>query len=275
MALSSSLVDMIATTVGRVVSIHRYPVKSMQGEALPSAHFDELGGLGDRRFGLVNEDGTHVLSAKREPALLLASATSGATAGEPPRIELPDGSVIDELGDDADARLSDWLGRPVHLRAADDETGSAYRMSFNVDDEDDGVFEVPTQPGHYFDLAAVHLLTTASLREAERLRPEGNWNPHRFRPTILVETEPDLTGFVENDWVGQVLTIGSLQIDVLMPTIRCAMTTRAQPAHELERDLDIFKTLGKVNDSNLGLYASIRTPGTASVGDDVTLDAPS
>jgi uncharacterized protein YcbX len=250
--------------------MHRYPVKSMQGEAVRSAEFDTIGALGDRRFGVVAENG-HVLSAKRIPSLLLASATS-STDGTAPHIELPDGSVIDELGEAADATLSDWLGRPVHLREADDELGTSYRMSFDVDDEDNDVFDVDVSPGRYFDLAAVHVLTTASLAEAERLRGDGTWSPHRFRPTILVDTLPELTGFIENDWVGKVLTIGGLQIDVTMPTIRCVMTTRPQPAHELDRDLDIFKSLGTNNGYNLGLYASIRTPGSVSLGDEVRVE---
>jgi uncharacterized protein YcbX len=257
--------------VGAVTSLYRYPVKSMQGEPVASIEFDAVGALGDRRYGVVTHDGAHVLSAKRHAALLLASATSNPVAGGVPRIELPDGSVIDELGEETDTRLSEWLGQPVHLRAADDDHGTAYRMSFDVDDEEHEVFEVPVQPGRYFDLAAVHLMTTASLAAAAEARGDGNWSPHRFRPTILVETDPTLSGFVENEWVGSVLTVGGLQIDVLMPTIRCVMTTRPQPSHELDRDLDIFKSLGEHNGFNLGLYAAIRTPGTVSIGDEVSV----
>ena len=145
-------------------------------------------------------------------------------------------------------------------------------MSFDVDDEDNDTFDVDTAPGRFFDLAAAHVLTSAALAEAQRLRGDGVWSTHRFRPTILVDTLPELRGFVENDWVGSVLTIGGLQLDVLMPTIRCAMTTRPQPAHGLDRDLDIFKSLGKNNGFNLGLYAAVRTPGSVSVGDDVLVE---
>ena len=260
--------------VGTVSSLYRYPVKSMQGEPVARIGFDAIGAIGDRRYGIVTDDGEHVLSAKRHAALLLASATSSPIDGGVPRIELPDGSVIEELGAATDARLSDWLEQPVHLRAADDERGTAYRMSFDVDDEENEVFEVQVDPGRYFDFAAVHLLTTAALAAAGAARPEGDWSPHRFRPTILVETEPELTGFVENDWVGSVLTIGGLQIDVLMPTIRCVMTTRPQPAHAIERDLDIFKSLGTHNGFNLGLYAAIRTPGVVEIGDEVSVGTP-
>jgi uncharacterized protein YcbX len=258
--------------VGRVAALYRYPVKSMQGESVTTATFSLPDGLGDRRYGLVTGDGFGVLSAKREAALLLAKATSSPDGG-PPRIELPDGTVIEELGIEADAALSRWLGQAVHLRAADDQRGATYRMSFNVEDEDTDVFEVQTPPGHYYDLAAVHLLTTASLAEAARLAPDGNWSPHRFRPTVLVETEPQLAGFVEDEWVGGVVSVGEAELDVIMPTIRCAMTTRPQPMHGLERDLDIFKSLGANHNHNLGLYASMRSAGTVSIGDPVLVAA--
>jgi uncharacterized protein YcbX len=259
--------------VGRVAEIWRYPVKSMQGEPVARATFEQPSGLGDRRYGVVTGDGIGVLSAKREAALLLAKATSSPEGGAP-RIELPDGTLIDQLGIEADAALSTWLGRAVHLRQADEQGGAAYRMSFNVDDEDDHVFEVPTPPSHYYDLAAVHLLTTASLAEAARLNPEGDWNPHRFRPTILVETEPELGGFVEDDWVGQVVTVGQAELDPFMTTVRCVMTTRPQPSHGLERDLDIYKSLGRHHEHKLGLYASVRAAGAVAVGDDVLVAAP-
>jgi uncharacterized protein YcbX len=56
-----------------------------------------------------------------------------------------------------------------------------------------------------------------------------------------------------------------------MPTIRCVMTTRAQDAHGIERDLEIVKTINANNGGNLGLYGSIGTPGTVRVGDPVTV----
>jgi len=50
--------------VGRVGEIHRYPVKSMAGESLPSTHLDAGGIPGDRVFALRNLDSGKLLSAK-------------------------------------------------------------------------------------------------------------------------------------------------------------------------------------------------------------------
>src|SRR3972149_6580850 len=39
-------------------------------------------------------------------------------------------------------------------------------------------------PNPFFDLAALHLLTTASLERLRELYPQGRFEPQRFRPNI-------------------------------------------------------------------------------------------
>src|SRR5262245_7938531 len=91
--------------VGTVAAITRYPVKSMQGEALPSATLGPLGIDGDRQWGIVDLDSGHVLTGKRTGQLLDASAH---TADGGPVVDLPDASSLTP-GAEADAALSDWL----------------------------------------------------------------------------------------------------------------------------------------------------------------------
>jgi uncharacterized protein YcbX len=38
-----------------------------------------------------------------------------------------------------------------------------------------------------FDLGAVHLLTTASLKKLGELYPEGSFDPRRFRPNLVLK----------------------------------------------------------------------------------------
>ncbi|MBI2704882.1 MAG: MOSC domain-containing protein [Actinobacteria bacterium] len=254
-------------TIGTVAAINRYPVKSMQGEALESGVILSGSLEGDRSWGVVSTETSQVLSAKRVSRLLEAKAWL-TPAG--PEIELPDGTSLAEPGPEADAVLSEWLETPVSLRPAGD-TATTFTMSFNVDHEDEDTFEWPTPPGSFLDLSPVHVLTTAALAAAAEGHREGNWSPHRFRPTILVETTDELSGFVENDWVGASLSVRSVVLDITMPTIRCTMPTKAQAAHRLDRDLQIFKSLAAQNEQNLGAYATVRSPGTVRVGDPVEL----
>src|SRR5206468_9493653 len=49
---------------GKVVSIWRYPLKSMMGEELNSSYVTERGLLGDRTYALIDQESGKVASAK-------------------------------------------------------------------------------------------------------------------------------------------------------------------------------------------------------------------
>ena len=67
------------------------------------------------------------------------------------------------------------------------------------------------------------------------------------------------------------VAVGHVVLDVILQTVRCVMTTRVQPPRDIERDVEIFKTLKSVNQQNLGVYANVTTPGTVRLGDPVEL----
>ena len=53
-----------ATCVGSVVSLWRYPIKSMQGEEFNGAAITERGVLGHRAYALVDRATGHIASAQ-------------------------------------------------------------------------------------------------------------------------------------------------------------------------------------------------------------------
>ncbi len=182
----------------RVAELWRFPVKSMQGAAVESIAVDATGADGDREWGVVDPAAGRVLSAKRWPDLLLASATRDDATGSVV-VTLPDGRDH-EAGDPAtDAALSDWLDHPVALARAGDDA-LPFEMHTDPTDDASDVFEWPGPPGRWVDLAQAHLLTTASLRAAAALHPDGAWDVRRFRPLALLDVEGD--GFVEDGWIG-------------------------------------------------------------------------
>jgi len=96
----------------------------------------------------------------------------------------------------------------------------------------------------------------------------------RFRPNVLLDVAEQ--GFVENDWPGATLTFGggvTLLIDNL--TVRCVMTTLAQP--ELEGDRRVLQTIARANRVEVpeyggawacaGVAASVETGGPLRVAD--------
>ena len=76
------------TRVGRVSSLHRYPVKSMAGEDLPSAEVTPTGLLGDRAYALIDRETGRVVSAKR-PRRWTGILDYRASFTEPPKVTTP------------------------------------------------------------------------------------------------------------------------------------------------------------------------------------------
>src|SRR5256714_10624171 len=92
--------------LGSVVSLWRYPVKSMMGEELNAAEITQRGLLGDRAYALVDSSDGKVATAKNPrkwPRLFDFRATFDPPAGAKAprvRITLPDGTMVtNEQGD--------------------------------------------------------------------------------------------------------------------------------------------------------------------------------
>lgn len=144
---------MVAVVVGRVVALHRYPVKSMAGQALECADVSWHGLEHDRRWGFVREgrerDGFPWLTLRQRPDLVLH------------RPRLVDRTVVVRTPagrehDVADPALAELLGaRPMKL--------------------DRGTF----------DSAPVSLLTVQSAAAV------GVGDARRFRPNVLVDAAGD------------------------------------------------------------------------------------
>ena len=117
----------MATELGTIASLWRYPVKSMRGEEVPAAALTEYGLLGDRAYALIDSTDGKVATAKNPgkwPTLFAFRATfpdqpnSGA-ALPAVRITLPDGSTLSSTAGDCHQILSRALNREVTLAAAE------------------------------------------------------------------------------------------------------------------------------------------------------------
>jgi len=269
---------------GSVVGLWRYPVKSMMGEELNSAEVGERGLVGDRRFAVVDASTGKVAGAKN-PRKWGNFFDFRAAYVEPPergsklpavRLTLPDGTVATSEQPDLAPVLSRALGREVAFAEAqhDGESSGAQAEEYWPDIEGlehrDTVTEWELPAGTFFDLAVVHLLTTATIERLRALYPEGRFEVRRFRPNIVVDTAPDQHGFVENDWVGRTLAIGDeVRLRVTGPCPRCVMITL--PQGDLPKDAGILRTAAQNNQANVGVYADVVKSGTLRRGDHVTL----
>lgn len=251
----------------RLMQIARYPVKSLQGELLLSAEIEQSGLVGDRCWGIRDEATGKVLTARRAPQLLFASASLGADGT--PLIQLPTGVTCHGPGPETDAALSDWLGKPVRLvSAVDAPAGRAEYFADATDDASEAI-EWTMPAGRFVDAQPLLVLTTASLRTAAELHPAGDWDPRRFRANLVVDAAGH--GWLEDVWCGRViLRTGDAQLKPQQPCIRCTMVTRPQP--DLDDDRDVFRTLARHHGGRFGAWTAVAVGGCVNVGDDVCLE---
>ena len=111
------------TTIGKVVSLWRYPVKSMLGEELNSSYITEHGLIGDRVYALIDEETGKTVSAKN-PSKWGKLFDFRSAFIDPPqvvdnippvRITFPDGTQIFSNQNEMNDALSKVLGREVKL----------------------------------------------------------------------------------------------------------------------------------------------------------------
>ena len=207
-----------------VREITRYPVKSLQGEALPAGEIEPDGLLGDRRWGILDESTGKILTARRAPELLFGSAQL-TDDDQQPMITLPDGTTCHGAGDSTDEALSDWLGKRVRLVHAQGEAAGRAEYFEDATDDRSAAIEWTMPAGRFVDAMPLLLLTTASLRAAAALYPEGDWDVRRFRPNLLIEVDGE--GWIEDGWcAGATVRIGDLELRPQQPCIRCTNSFR-------------------------------------------------
>lgn len=221
-----------------MVSLRRYPIKSMGGEPLTSVDLDRRGLIGDRWFAVVDEDG-RLASGKttrrfRRRDRVFDYAASTSPAGEVV-VSGPDG-VSWPVGDPAlDAELTRATGDVVAVRP---ESG------------------VPHQDG-----GSVSLVGTATLEWcAAHLGVDAD--PRRLRVNVVLSTE---VPFVEESWVGSPITLGGCVLRVVAPVPRCRTIDLAQDG--VAGTTRWLGPLGARRDALAAVYADVVTPGQIAVGD--------
>lgn len=262
---------MSSDTLTTVQSLWRYPVKSMQGESLTSSQVESSGLAGDRVFALLDETTGIIVSAKNPkkwPTMFAFQSSYESLASATLIITLPDGTQVKNTDAHVDEILSATLGRKVRLisQVPDKPQLEEYWPDLPELDNQDIVTDEAMPVGTFFDLANLHLVTTATLAELQRLYPTGRFDSQRFRPNIILKT--DATGFVESEWIGKTLAIGSdLKLKITDHCPRCVMTTLAQG--DLPKDTQILRTAAQHNQAHVGVYAEIIQAGTVHCDDHV------
>jgi uncharacterized protein len=240
------------TALGRVIEIWRYPVSSVGGERLDRASVGAHGVEGDRRFALFEAETGLAAAPERDvrwrPALFLTASYAGE---DMPMLTFPQGEALRVDDRRLSARLSAHFGFDVAIGTYGTPDGHDKRM--------------PVVSPRY-EPAGLHVVTTASVGHLSALSGVGSVEVRRFRPTLLIDSGA-ADSFLENDWIGREVAVGTVRAQVTDATRRCGMTLVAQPG--LSEEPAILRTIMRRNARNLGVYARVLAGGTLAVSDPV------
>jgi uncharacterized protein len=236
--------------IGHIDAIFRYPVKSMRGERLDVAALGWHGLDGDRRLALrktEDRSGFPWLTATKVPELLLFDPRRAADAADavlPTHVRTPSGADLPIFGEELAAEIGGRHGAPVQMM----------QLRHGI-----------------FDDAHISVITLDTVGEIGRLSAQSA-DVRRFRPNIVVRSMRSIP-FVENEWVGGVLSFGDRAdapaVTVTVRDERCAMvnydpdTARQSP--------DVLRAVVRANQNTAGVYATVTRNGELRVGQSVHL----
>ena len=218
---------------GTVVSLYRFPVKSMAGEAVDALEVGEHGAAGDREHALWLR-GDRKLTAKSAPRMLAWHASLNGELV----VTAPDGREF-PWGKELEAALTEDLGKDV---------------------------AIVSDPRGLPDVSGLHVTFEASRRRLEE-ELGATVDIRRFRPNIHVEA--DFAPFEESAWEGRRLRVGGTELEVVSATDRCAITINDPDT--LERSPELLRAINERHDSFFGVWAEARSPARIAVGDPVEL----
>lgn len=286
--------------VGTIKALWRYPVKGMAGESMSTADISEDGLLGDRIWALRDANRQEIQSCKYRPELLrcIARFRNPVPRGGCQQVDitLPDGTVMGAEDNAIHPILSHLTGHPSTLalrRSAEDldfyrrykSDAHGWRNELkatferlpaeplpDLDNLPQTAQDFVTLPGTFFLVAPLHVMTTASLDFLKRQAPNADWSIARFRPNLVIQTEPQFQGLVEQAWIGGQIHINNVIIQCNGTTPRCGVVSK--PQQGLATDLQVLRTVVARADQNVGIYATTSQQGVISVGDAVFVALP-
>lgn len=240
--------------VGTVHQIWRYPVSSLRGESLSEAEVGASGIAGDRQYGLFDAQSGAIASPDNEKRWRSAPQLMARLRGD--HVEVSGDGEVWNAVDTGKARNAgaEALGFPVDFKR------------FGTPTNESSATAAPR-----YERAALHLLTTASMRALDALLAlPGGADVRRFRPNLVIETGEEVNGFVEQDWIGQALIVGPARLAITEPCTRCSFVALAQG--ELSFKPPVLHAVSRYSSGGFGVLAGVSSQGLIRTGYDVFLD---
>jgi len=259
----------------KVVSLHIYPIKGMQGVSVQSSKALERGFEHDRRYMLVDKDGKFI-SQRTHPQLVFFHP------------QIIDNQLVAEYKDQSisisqDASLQNTVETTIfeNLVEATEVSHEANSWFTSILNEEVRLVKMGRDNIRYKELVKgpkqvevsfadgyPYLITgTESLRQLNG-KLDMSIDMNRFRPNIVVETSK---AHIEDNWEG--VKIGETKFMVIKPCARCPVPTIDQTNGTKSKEP--IKTLASYrkekNKVYFGANAISRQVGLVHIGDEVVV----
>lgn len=254
-----------------------YPIKSLRGIEVGSHQATSMGLQWDRRWMLIEGDGSFV-SQRKDPKLAqllvekttngwLVSAPEGHAVTVPFECQAGHGVGVEVWGDQfeaihgpshADGFFSSFLDRPVRLVYHHNPTGRPVDPRYSKGDS-----HVAFADGYPY-----LVLSTASIRFCQSQSPEETVDWRRFRPNLVVSSEQP---FEEDSW--SAIQIGEAVFELVKPCARCVMITVDPETGMGGSPLLKALSYSRLQEKGImvGQNALLHQPATLNIGDSVTV----
>ena len=249
-----------------VSAINLAPVKSLGLLKADQVDISFRGIEGDRRFIVLDASGRVI--TQRQVGILTLVTAEYSSADNSLTMTFPDNRVIEGHPEPVESSATVLWGRVVEGSIIGGAWSEALSEFCGVDLK---LFQAD-KAGTCFDEYPVSIISRASIDYLTGLTGGAkSFEPRRFRPTLLLDgCEPH----EEDTWLGKGVLIGErLRLRLISRDPRCAITT-LDPATG-KRDFDTLRLIlsyrPSVRAAYFGVYGIVESPGTVSVGDEVSL----
>ncbi|TFD94485.1 MOSC domain-containing protein [Jeotgalibacillus sp. R-1-5s-1] len=233
------------TSIGKVTTIMRHPVKSLRGEEVAETRIMNYGLYGDRSHALMDGDRFYTATQNKE-LLGFHAAFDGEEQDKkypPVKIYGPEEQTFYWHEAACLSTFEELAGKPLTQQSYTPE-----HVPFGAIEEE-------------------HLLivNAASIEHLEKtLGREIDWR--RFRPNLIVSLNDDVP-FSEEKLIGQKISLGEAGIEIVRPCERCSIIN-IDP-ETLHTDPAVLKTVYQQYENCFGMYAKVLKAGRVRVGDDL------
>jgi uncharacterized protein YcbX len=256
------------STVGKVDSLWRYPVKSMRGQEVDEAFASFSGIYSDRLFAFessASPKGFPYLTARQQQRLLQYRPhfRYPDKAARPINLTEAEGMGANPVWADPSELMVD-VETPEGQTLAIDDPALIDMLRTGIDQKHQ--LTLMRSERAMTDCRPVSIF---SLQSAQQLAEETGTpiDKRRFRANVYV----DLTsaqGFAENEFVGKSLRIGpKVVVTVLERDARCVMITLDPDTGE--KTPAILKKVAQAHEGMAGVYGAVMVEGMLHKGDSV------